>query len=307
MLDSDVQGGVMEAIVLRGPMVYDTQRRGWLFRTTPTSGEVLVVPLESLRSGLLVSDALALQQQSLAECASGSGSLTDLHQLALSRQAQARADFSFPSDAESSSPTKLQGPGQAPTQLDASGSSNPLGSTSSLVGVGQQQVSSAGAECYAEFEALQTRLLQLTACATGARDSSIAMGAGGGVGEASAAGSPCAAYHARLACLLLFLVDLFSPDRAGLSGACRAQVSLAQERYLILLKRYLEARCDHERARSLLPALLSALGDVRRLSEHLTRLAMRIDWSNVEPLLMEMFGNNYMSSATGVGVGLSTP
>ena len=279
----------MEAIVLRGPMEFDAQRRGWLFRTAPTSSEVLVVPLESLRTGLLASDALYLQQQNagLSESLTASGSLTDLHQLALSRQrseqtlqSQARADFSFPTDAnEASSAPKLQ-------RFE---SSNPLGSSSSLVGP-QLGGGGAGAECYAEFEALQTRLLQLTACTTGARES----------GEAAA--SPCGAYHARLACLLLFVVELFSPDRAGLSGSCRAQVSLAQERYLILLKRYLEARCEHERARSLLPALLSALGDVRRLAEHLTRLAMRIDWSNVEPLLMEMFGNNYMSSATGVGL-----
>ena len=281
----------MEAIVLLGPMVFDTERRGWLFRTSPSSSEVLVVPLESLRSGLLVSDALCLQQQSsgLAE----SGSLTDLRQLAMSRQcseqalqAQARADFSFPIDSESA---KLQG--LAAQRFD---SSNPLGSTSSLV---SQQLSSAGAECYAEFETLQTRLLELTACATGAREA--------GDTAAASAGAPSAAYHARLACLLLFLVELFSPDRAGLSGACRSQVSLAQERYLILLKRYLEARCEHECARSLLPSLLSALGDVRRLSEHLTRLAMRIDWSDVEPLLIEMFGDNYMSSATGIGLSAS--
>ena len=269
---------------MRGPMVFDAQRRGWLFRTAPTSSEVLVVPLESLRTGLLASDALCLQQQN----AGLSESLTDLRQLSRQRseltlQAQARADFSFPSDAgEASNAAQLQG--LAAERFEAS---NPLGSSSSLVGA---QLGSAGAECYAEFEALQTRLLQLTACATGTRE---------------AGASPCDAYHARLACLLLFLVELFSPDRAGLSGSCRAHVSLAQERYLILLKRYLEARCEHERARSLLPALLSALGDIRRLSEHLTRVAMRIDWSNVEPLLMEMFGNNYMSSATGLGLSTS--
>ena len=290
------QGGVMEAIVLRGPMVYDSLRRGWLFRTAPSSSEVLVVPLESLRAGLLASDALYLQQQNsgVADSLTPSISLSDLRQLSRARseqtlQAQPRADFAFPPDAgeTSNAPAKLQ----ALAALSRCESSQPLGSSASLAGA---QVGGAGAECYAEFEALQTRLLQLTLCATGARES--------GDSASGAAAAACGAYHARLACLLLFLVELFSPDRAGLSGACRAHVSLAQERYLILLKRYLEARCEHERARSLLPALLSALGDVRRLAEHLTRLAMRIDWSNVEPLLMEMFGNNYMSSAAAAGL-----
>ncbi len=120
----------------------------------------------------------------------------------------------------------------------------------------------------------------------------------------------------RLTCLLLFLVELFSPDRANLSSnstnaesgeghsssqlTCHSQhsptqsgsrqvISAAQDKYLSLLKRYLESTNEHADVKALFPSLLLTLCSARRLASQLTRIAQQIDWSNVEPLLSEMF------------------
>lgn len=91
----------------------------------------------------------------------------------------------------------------------------------------------------------------------------------------------------RLVMLLLFLVELFSSDRVGLSN--KLQVSQAQEKYLNLLRHYLESQFEHSTVRRLFPDLLLKLVDARDVASGLNRIFVQVDWSNVEPLVGEMF------------------
>ena len=62
-----------------------------------------------------------------------------------------------------------------------------------------------------------------------------------------------------------------------------------QDKYVGLLKRYLESLHEHAAVKALFPTLLLALCAARRLASRLVSIAAQVDWSNVEPLLSEMF------------------
>ena len=231
----------MEAIVIRGPMAFDSERNGWLFKMNHSSNEFMLISTESLRE--------VLNHTSLREV--GLDSFREFEQF----QNTVLGLCTF-------------GGASATTDTNEHNAHN---------GSGQSHSQSHGDD-------------SLTGTADG---SNTADGSGNnscsvfGNNTGSGSGSLGCMHADRLAMLILFLVELFSSDRVGLRD--RDRVALAQDKYSSVLKRYVESRVTHERAKVLFPQLLLALMPSRRVAERLTRIATQIDWSNVEPLLLEMF------------------
>lgn len=87
--------------------------------------------------------------------------------------------------------------------------------------------------------------------------------------------------------ILLFVIELFSPDRANLTN--KILVSRAQEKFSLWMKLYVESKYPLSEARVLYPKLLMKLTDVRSLGEHSSQMASQLDVSRMEPLLVEVF------------------
>lgn len=94
----------------------------------------------------------------------------------------------------------------------------------------------------------------------------------------------------RTVLMLLFIIELMSPDRANLSD--KQQVSVCQERHSMWLKAYLESVHTVAEAKIIYPKLLLKLLDVRNLGEESCHMASNLDITNLEPLLVEVFDLN---------------
>ncbi|XP_005089191.1 ecdysone receptor isoform X2 [Aplysia californica] len=91
----------------------------------------------------------------------------------------------------------------------------------------------------------------------------------------------------RIILMLLFIIQLMSPDRPNLGD--KRSVSQSQERHSMWLKAYLESQHSVEEAGQLYPLLLLKLQDVRSLGAESCQLAAHLDINNLEPLLVEVF------------------
>ena len=91
----------------------------------------------------------------------------------------------------------------------------------------------------------------------------------------------------RIIMMLLFVIELFSPDRAGLLDT--ALVARGQEKYSAWLRAYLDAAGPVSEARQLYPRLLLTLRDVRSLGEESAMIASKLDVDKLDPLLREVF------------------
>ncbi|CAG5131151.1 unnamed protein product [Candidula unifasciata] len=91
----------------------------------------------------------------------------------------------------------------------------------------------------------------------------------------------------RTVLMLLFIIDLMSPDRANLTD--KQKVSQSQERHSLWLKAYLESVHTVAEAKVIYPKLLVKLLDVRDLGEESCHMASTLDITNLEPLLVEVF------------------
>lgn len=94
----------------------------------------------------------------------------------------------------------------------------------------------------------------------------------------------------RTVLMLLFIIDLMSPDRANLVD--KQRVSQSQERHSMWLKAYLESVHTVSEAKVIYPKLLVKLLDVRDLGEESCHMASTLDITNLEPLLVEVFDLN---------------
>lgn len=86
---------------------------------------------------------------------------------------------------------------------------------------------------------------------------------------------------------LLFVIELFSPDRANLGN--KESIGEAQEKFTYWLQCYLKSIMPANEAKSLYPKLIVKLLDVRNLGESSAKLASHLDIKKLEPLLIEVF------------------
>ncbi|PAA83010.1 hypothetical protein BOX15_Mlig025213g2 [Macrostomum lignano] len=98
---------------------------------------------------------------------------------------------------------------------------------------------------------------------------------------------------------------LFTPDRPSVGD--RTLVSNVQDRYICLLKHYLEGRTSFTEARRKLPKILLLLEDLQDLAERHGRLLLHVNPAEVDPLLLEVFDIAVKSSsAAPVATSTST-
>ncbi|PAA48448.1 hypothetical protein BOX15_Mlig019421g30 [Macrostomum lignano] len=86
---------------------------------------------------------------------------------------------------------------------------------------------------------------------------------------------------------LVQVLALFTPDRPNVTD--RSAVADVQDRYICLLKHYLEGRCGFTEARRLLPRILSAMEELHDLAGGHGRLLLHVNPAEVDPLLLEVF------------------
>lgn len=86
---------------------------------------------------------------------------------------------------------------------------------------------------------------------------------------------------------LMQVLCLFAPDRPRLSD--RQSVSNIYDRYILLLKHYLEARHGFTRGRTLLAAILTNLAELQALTDNYGHILLHVDPSKVDPLILEVF------------------
>ena len=86
--------------------------------------------------------------------------------------------------------------------------------------------------------------------------------------------------------VLLLVISLFSPDRAGDEG--RPEVTRQQEHYTSLLHSYLASRMPPAAARLLFPRLLLKLTEIRSLSEEHSQVLLRVSTHSIQPLMIEV-------------------
>lgn len=86
---------------------------------------------------------------------------------------------------------------------------------------------------------------------------------------------------------LMQVLCLFAPDRPRLSD--RQSVSNIYDRYILLLKHYLEARHGFTRGRTLLAAVLTNLAELQALTDNYGHILLHVDPSKVDPLILEVF------------------
>ncbi|VDD75225.1 unnamed protein product [Mesocestoides corti] len=86
---------------------------------------------------------------------------------------------------------------------------------------------------------------------------------------------------------LMQVLCLFAPDRPRLSD--RQSVSNIYDRYILLLKHYLEARHGFTLGRTLLAAVLTNLAELQALTDNYGHILLHVDPSKVDPLILEVF------------------
>ena len=86
--------------------------------------------------------------------------------------------------------------------------------------------------------------------------------------------------------ILLLMISLFSPDRPNLVN--RLEVTEQQEKYSILLKKYLESKYPVPIARSMYPKLLMKLTDIRNLNEGHSQVLLKVNPEGIQPLMQEV-------------------
>ena len=86
---------------------------------------------------------------------------------------------------------------------------------------------------------------------------------------------------------LMFVIEIFSPDRPNLAN--KEAVLKAQAKFTGWLQCFLESIMPPHEAQELYPKLLLKMMEVRNLGESSAKLASNLDISKLEPLLIEVF------------------
>ncbi|XP_064631107.1 nuclear hormone receptor HR96-like isoform X2 [Lineus longissimus] len=87
--------------------------------------------------------------------------------------------------------------------------------------------------------------------------------------------------------MMMMIISLFYPDRPNVTE--RETVSDAQDKYICLLKHYLESKYSFYRARQLFPRILAKLDELQELTENHGRVLLHVNPSEIEPLMLEIF------------------
>ncbi|XP_052227193.1 nuclear hormone receptor HR96-like isoform X2 [Dreissena polymorpha] len=86
---------------------------------------------------------------------------------------------------------------------------------------------------------------------------------------------------------LMFVIEIFSPDRANLKNT--ESVKQTQDKFTRWLQLYLESTMPIVEAERLYPELLKKMLEVRSIGDASAKLASNLDISKLEPLLIEVF------------------
>ena len=86
--------------------------------------------------------------------------------------------------------------------------------------------------------------------------------------------------------VILIVIVLFSPE--GPHVMTRELVSNIQDRYLVLLKHYLESKYTYLRAADMFPQLISKMKELKELAEVHGRVLLDVNPSEIEPIMLEI-------------------
>lgn len=86
--------------------------------------------------------------------------------------------------------------------------------------------------------------------------------------------------------VILLVLVLFAPD--GPHVVAREVISNIQDRYVILLKHYLEAKYTFKRSAHMFPQLLEKIRELNSLVENHAKILMDINPQEIEPIMLEM-------------------
>jgi len=86
--------------------------------------------------------------------------------------------------------------------------------------------------------------------------------------------------------VLLIVIVLFSPE--GPHTVTRELVSNIQDRYLILLKHYLESRYTYVRAAVMFPELMSKMKELKEFANDHGKCLVDINPHEIEPIMLEI-------------------
>ncbi|XP_046542466.1 nuclear hormone receptor HR96-like isoform X2 [Haliotis rubra] len=90
--------------------------------------------------------------------------------------------------------------------------------------------------------------------------------------------------------ILLLVIALFSPDRPNISD--KNYVAQEQDKYALLLQRYLESKFSCHVVRCLYPKLLMKLTDIRNLNEEHSQVLLKVNPEGIQPLMKEVLDLN---------------
>lgn len=86
--------------------------------------------------------------------------------------------------------------------------------------------------------------------------------------------------------ILLLCISLFSPDRGSLVD--QKFISEQQERYSMLLEKYLQSKYPQAFAQRIFPRLLMKLTDIRNLNEEHSHVLLKVNPEGIQPLMKEV-------------------
>lgn len=86
--------------------------------------------------------------------------------------------------------------------------------------------------------------------------------------------------------VLLIAIVLFSPE--GPHAVTRELVSNIQDRYLVLLKHYLESRYTYVRAADMFPELMSKMKELKEFANVHGKCLVDINPHEIEPIMLEI-------------------
>lgn len=90
--------------------------------------------------------------------------------------------------------------------------------------------------------------------------------------------------------ILLLVISLFSPDRPNISD--KSYISQEQDKYALLLLRYLESKHPPHIVRQIYPKLLMKLTDIRNLNEEHSHVLLKVNPERIQPLMKEVLDLN---------------
>ncbi|KAL4231409.1 hypothetical protein ACF0H5_008987 [Mactra antiquata] len=96
--------------------------------------------------------------------------------------------------------------------------------------------------------------------------------------------------------ILLLMISLFSPDRPCVQD--KMYISAEQDKYALLLQRYLESKYPYGVVRTLYPKLLMKLTDIRNLNEEHSQVLLKLNPEGIQPLMKEVMDLHLKKSET---------